>query len=101
MHVKPATTEAELFQATQDAIVGEPKVQPEDGIPHKKQFFSLGMTCSMLHTTPVIVRKLAAAANVKFALAVDDVPFFDADGLLAMNHYLEKLRGQIENAATN
>lgn len=73
----------------------EPKVEFGE-VPADKQMFSLGYCCQLFQVAPPIVREIARRAEVRFACAVNDVPYLDGDGVVQMNRYLHKLRAEYE-----
>ncbi len=73
----------------------EPKVAFGE-VPCEKQMFSLGYCCQLFQVAPPILREIAKRAGVKFACAVNDVPYIDGNGLVDMNRYLRQLRAEYE-----
>jgi hypothetical protein len=82
------------LRATMEEL--EPKLEFGE-VPAEKQAFSLGYACQLFQAAPPVIREIMKRASVRFSASVNDVPYIDGNGLLAMNRYLQTVREKYED----
>jgi hypothetical protein len=69
-------------------------------LPSKdRQLFSLGYTCQLLQVVPGQLRVLMESTGVKPFWTVDDVAYFDGDGVQELVNAVNAIRKEITDAA--
>lgn len=62
-------------------------------IPVDRRYFTLGFLSQLFQRTPADLRVILAAAGVQPTHSINDVPYFDAYGFLAIGRALREARG--------